>query len=291
MRAVVLLSCAACNSVLGLDHTTQVPSDAAVDAASFPCMPFPTYHAPISAVPCPDYTSDADGQVRAVATCNRAAGPQLAEGPPGSTTLTDLVIDDPSSGTLDRARVFPSGDQMVARAQTPANLSRPVGFRVYSRLASGVWSYQFDLVFADLPIGLVTTDMVSTPTASDSNRHIILAHRDAQLNAQELREYAEDTEPTMPWTLKNIYTPAGFSEVDIGEPYLSPDGLALVFVAAFGTGSPRLALSVRSDIRDAFVTLTRFDTWNLNDEAAPFLTRDCSKLYLTTKGETELATP
>lgn len=109
--------------------------------------------------------------------------------------------------------------------------------------------------------------------------------------AHEFREYAAGDDPAMPWTLKNVYNANDFGQVDIGDPYLSPDGLGLVLVSSFGTGIPRLAYAVREDIRESFIDPTLFEMWNLTMENAPFLTRDCAKLFVTTKGEIALATP
>jgi hypothetical protein len=285
MRALVVLGlCAACNSLLGLDKTQEFPPDA--PPLPFPCNPFPEFATPKIAIPgCTDYSSDADDTVRVVATCSGT----ISEGAPGSTALTPVAFDKP--GTHDAARLFPAGDQMAVRVVESPNLAHPVGFYVVQPDGAGTWTEQYEITFSDLRTDLSITDMVSTPSAANVHRRIILMHSSTASGAHDFREYAAGDDPTMPWDLKNVYDAADFGQVDIGDPYLSPDGLALVFVSGFNTGLPHLAYMVREDVRESFVRPTNFESWNLMMENAPFLTRDCKSLFLTTKNETALATP
>ena len=291
MRALVLLLLCACNSLLGLDPTTEVPPSpdgAVADAPHFPCDLSVAYPKPMTAIAgCVDYTTDASARVLAVATCNG----KISSGTPSDTSLQPVIFDDPGGGMLDTARVLPAGDQMVVRSQTPANLSHPVGFFVFERGASGAWSPVYEITFPDVAIELGPTDMVTAPTAGKSGRRLVLSHHDGQVGRREYREYAEASDPAMGWTLKNVYEPADYNQLEIGDPFLSSEGLGLVFVTNPSTTFAQLWYAVRDDIREAFVSPKNLEMWNIGDEQTPFLSADCTRLSVSSHGNTLLSQP
>jgi hypothetical protein len=279
MRAlVVLLLCAACNNLLGLDKATERPSSDALaaDAPRFPCDLSRGYAQPMKSIPaCTDYTSDANGQVIVVAMCG-AVPQQMFQGAPGAQ-LQPAVFDDANPGTtLDSPRLSPAGDQLIVRATTPG-LQNPVSFRVYQHQADGTWGHAYPIMFPDVTQALDPTDTVSTITTG-TKRHILLLHN--IVTTHELREYAEGMDPTGAWVLKNVYEPRDFDLLDMTDPYLSEDGLGLVFAGI------DLRYAVREDIRDSFVLPASLVTWLVSSEKSPFLTADCTSLFISSNSDT-----
>ena len=88
------------------------------------------------------------------------------------------------------------------------------------------------------------------------------------------------------------YSPAMFQLDDIQEPYLTPDGLAVIFV-----GVKQGARDVYILVRDQFRAFTLADLKTLYhpttalDLHTPFVNADCSRLYFSTAVGIQYVTP
>jgi len=211
----------------------------------------------------------------AVADCVSSAG--RLEGPPGGPFTTPLQIDVAAGTTLTDARITPEGDRLIALASPT---SGPPQIEVYTR-ASGVWQSP-----TPLPIsGLQSTDTVGTGSAR-SGQHLIVSHHDFNPGAfDEYRDLGNGT-----WDMPHSYSPGTFGLATIGQPSLTPDGKRLVFIGDPSGGSVSLYYAERASIDDAFTAATNipvFEQFTFN----PFLTADCSRLYIASAFAVEFIAP
>ena len=285
MRALlVLVPCAACNSLLGLDPTTEREIDASVDAPIPPtCQPLPVFASqPMTLSPGhTDYTSDPHELVRAVARDPM----NVQESPPRQDRFVDSSFNDSSLRIHESPRLAPSGDQLFVRS--PGATQQTVEFLVYAR-GEDDWTSPAVLALDPSNVVLGSDDIISTPSAGAAERRLVLAHGPSPHAFFEMHEQG-----SLGWKPVDApYSPAMFQLDDIQEPYLTPDGLAVIFV-----GVKQGARDVYILVRDQFRAFTLADLKTLYhpttalDLHTPFVNADCSRLYFSTAVGIQYVTP
>jgi hypothetical protein len=117
----MLLLCAACNSLLGLDKTTEVPAPDAplqIDAAHYVCDPLPMFiGVPEMLLPsCTDYTTDSHHDQIAIASCESGVnGSVIHRSMPGAATMTPVIFTN-DAAIKEVPRLGPAGDTMILRS-------------------------------------------------------------------------------------------------------------------------------------------------------------------------------
>jgi hypothetical protein len=283
---LVLLSCAACNSLLGLDKTTELPGpDAPIDAPRYACTPLPTFtKQPVRVFPgLSDYTADFHGDT--LETAWNTATSKIQEEVPGRGPFADAQIMDSAVGlTNESPRLAPSGDQLFVRTKIDA--SGQQSFRYFIR-GNDDWASPMTLTFGTATVFVSTTDVMSTPSQGETQRRILLTQT---IGGKQILEFFE--EGSAAWKQVDMpYTPAMFGLSDFSDPYLSPDALAMVFVGV-ANSTPAVYITVRSN-GDLFPTTPTllFQPPVGTTVKSPFLNRDCSKLYFTGSDGVYYTTP
>jgi len=280
----VLLPCVACNSLLGLDPTTERGIDAPLDAPVPPtCQPLPMFRSQPMQMTAgrSDYTSDPHELTRAVSW--NTATMKIQDGTPGQDDFTDATFNDSAVLTNEAPRLAPSGDELFVRTIVP--IQSAVEFRVFAR-GQNEWASPTVLLFNNISVSLDVDDVVSTPSAGAVQRRLVLAHGTSPHYFYELSEAGAGM-----WKSEGLpYNPTMFSFDDIEEPYLSPDALSLIFV-----GTQQSSRDVYILIRDSLRPFTVDDLHVLYQPTmsvhTPFVNSDCSRLYFSAGDGIYFVTP
>lgn len=282
MRALVVLLCAACNNLLGLDTT----SEKLVDAPPAPptCQPLPAFRSsatPLSAGRS-DYTSDPHELSLAVAW--NPSTMKIQEAMPGQDDFVDAVINDTGLHANSSPRLAPSADALFVR--DPAPIQAGVEFRVFAR-GGNEWTAPQTLVIDQTAVLVNPDDVISTPSAGAVQRHIVLAHGPAP------HTFFEMSESSPAWkTVKPPYPASTFNLDDIEDPYLTPDTLAVIFVGT-QQGMRGIYIIVRDRIRpfEAADVHLLYQPPVAVELHTPFVNADCSRLYYSTADGVYYVTP
>ena len=279
----MLLPCAACNSLLGLDETIEVPP---ADAPHYVCDPLPAFIAGATSflANCSDYTTDSHHDKIGIAFCPGGGGNggAIMKGPPGSMEMT--AVDFDSDATIKEVpRLAPAGDALFVRSPV-IPVPGTASFRIFLEGSDGIWSEDKAITFADQLLPSMN-DKISTPTGGTIERHIIVLHIDpASTDHTTFIEYAESK--FNGWKPQHTYGPGDLGVITFSDPYLSEDGLALWFPGADTPGEPGLFASIRTDVGSEFPKAIRITTPPESSLLAPFVTRDCARLYFGVGSDT-----
>jgi hypothetical protein len=277
MRAlVVLLPCAACNSLLGLEPTTELPIDA--PPVPFVCLPLPTFRSQPMKLSDgrSDYTSDSHEVIRAVAW-NQT---RIQEGLPKQDQFMDSILFEPQMQASFAPRISPSGEQLFVHS--PGATGVDMGFRVFAR-GVNEWTSPVPIAFVGTPL-LDSNDVISTPSAGAAQRRVVLAHGPSP------HTFFEMTESSPAWKADTPLTASNLTLDDIEDPYMSPDALAVVFV-----GTSHNARDIYILVRDTLREFTMDDLKLFYQPPVavhtPFLNSDCSRLYFSASDGVYYVTP
>jgi hypothetical protein len=257
------------------------------DAPHYVCDPLPAFiMLPKSFLPgCTDYTTDSHHDKIGVAFCSGGGGNGgvIQKGLPGSMEMRPIDFNNDAS-IKEVPRLGPAGDNMIVRSRDNS-VPGDVVFKVFVEAADGHWLEDKGQAIAFTTAFTVSTmDTISTPTAGAIDRHVVLHHLDGT-GHETFVEFAETH--FAGWTLQHMYVPGDLGVLTFADPYLSEDGLALWFV---GTDTPNLPPGIFASIRatngDLFSQATKVTTPPQSSLLAPFVTRDCSRLYFGVGSDT-----
>lgn len=191
------------------------------------------------------------------------------EGKPGSALATALPIAPQTGVMQNNFRLAPEGDRLLVFEAKTTDLF--VTVQLYTRV-NDRWENP-----SPLPITRVDgTDRASAPSALPTRRVIVAKHDLQPGSFEEWRDLGDGT-----WDTPHSYTPDMFGVAEVGEPGLSADGKRLVFIAVPGPNQPQVIYYAdRASVDDPFTTAQLLPIMGEMRPLFPFLTSDCSRLYL-----------
>src|SRR5262249_31094752 len=146
----------------------------------------------------------------------------------------------------------------------------------YARSPDDHWSQLAEIVSTNAVIPPDLSDFVGTPTGGTVGVHVVWQHYDASAHTHEFRQLQEGAMLTR-WEPGTLTKPQQLTLDDITDPYLSEDGLGLMFVGTVG-GAKHIYIATRTFIKDAFTNPVEVTVPGV-DLNAPFLTADCAQLF------------
>lgn len=270
-RAALVVVLAGCNQVFDLNATAHVDAarlgpqlDAAVTCPAVGSPPkFSTRLTQVIAQPCNEYTLSATSQL-ALATCVSENTSKVFEGRIDEEMAPARGFVPPVGFQLERARLSPDGDFAFVRL---ANLTGG-GYRIGSYVRTDVGSWELG---PDLQMVATYGTMLAAITRG-APRHALRYDSDAYVFEEEVES------STGAWTLVGTYHPADLGVGAFLTPYLSPDGLRMVFWGTTLANDPRVFYVDRPDLAARFGIAVPLDVPAAYD---PYLTEDCKRLYFT----------
>jgi hypothetical protein len=282
---ILVVALGACNQVLGLDRTQQVPPtdakyfDAPADAP-YACPPIgqppkfsSAFHQFDAGGNCTGYTRSTDQGNIAMATCEVTMGASFTvveEGEIDKSMMKTMFVTTGGPFGFVSPVVAPDGDQVWVNRQ----LSTTGTISVYDRSAPGSWTFSYD-AYALPPAD--SAAVLSPPTRPIPVRHLVY------VSGATIHELVESAPTT--WSEVRTYRALSFTMTTIYDARLSPDGLRMVFsgVTAGPGSSQAVRYSDRASVDVPFVGATSLDGPPSSGQT-PFMTEDCSRVYFSGVG-------
>lgn len=270
-RAALVVVLAGCNQVFDLNETVHVDAariDAVPDAA-VTCPPtgtaprFSTQLTQAIAQTCNEYVFSSTTQM-ALATCYSDQKAGVFEGRLDEEMVPARGFAPPANFQIERVRLAPDGDFAFTRLASFTLGTYRIG--TYQRAPDGTW-----LQGADLQMTATYGTMLAAMTRG-SPRHGLRFDSDAYVFEEEVEEVNGS------WTLVGTYHAADLGVAAFITPYLSPDGLRLVFWGTDAAAVPHVYYADRPDVMSRFGPAAALEVPVVYD---PFLSEDCKRLYFT----------
>ncbi|HEY1555137.1 MAG TPA: hypothetical protein VGF94_09935 [Kofleriaceae bacterium] len=276
---------AACDQVFGLRSTHALDAqyfDAPSDAP-YSCPPIgttPTFTASLrEQLPqaCASYTvATVD---RAMAQCPEASS--VYYGPAGGPLAKAVIVLDVATQEVEFMRIAPEGDHAIASL---FDLTAEMYYiEQFQLMPDNAW-HDVHLVLA-LPFGgIVSYPLISTPSR-EPGAHVLVIQYNLYPTPSTLYEMVDDAnpDPGQPWhqQLAKVFDPATFSIVN--GMSMTPDGLRNVFFmqAVVPAGA---YYQDRATLGDAFSTPALLSNVPETSGTDPFMTEDCSRVYVSGLG-------
>ncbi len=173
------------------------------------------------------------------------------------------------------ARLAPEGNQAILAIDE--GFVSKTSFQVFQLQPDGGWTSQGEIATATYGCFGCVPVIISTPTRGPT-RHVLL-YDYGQSQLIELEDQG-----TYPWTQVHTQPTADFGQVEIASAIsLSPDGLRMVFWANSPTGGG-IYYSDRQAVLAPFEAPIWLSALPSTFGTDPFLTEDCSHLYLSGLG-------